>query len=122
MALNGAKNAAVLAAQILAVADDDLAAKLDKFRADTAAAIAKKDAAIAAEDLREEFPEARIITVDTLCASLGQGIAPVAAVRKAAIELGLTMVVESEGLEPTGLEEVRRCIDYLKEQDAQDGN
>ena len=30
-------------------ADDDLAAKLDKFRADTAAAIAKKDAAIAAE-------------------------------------------------------------------------
>ena len=45
-----------------------------------------------------------------------------AQVRKAAIELGLDMVVESEGLEPTGLEEVRRCIDYLKEQDAQDGN
>ena len=45
----GARNAAWLAAQILAVADDDLAAKLDKFRADTAAAIAKKDAAIAAE-------------------------------------------------------------------------
>ena len=34
---------------ILAVADDELAAKLDQFRADTAAAIAKKDAAIAAE-------------------------------------------------------------------------
>ena len=49
VALNGAKNAAYLAAAILAVADDDLAAKLDKFRADTAAAIAKKDAAIAAE-------------------------------------------------------------------------
>ena len=49
VALNGAKNAAVLAAQILAVADDELAAKLDSFRADTAAAIAKKDAAIAAE-------------------------------------------------------------------------
>lgn len=32
------------------------------------------NAAIAAEDLREEFPEARIITVDTLCASLGQGM------------------------------------------------
>ena len=32
-----------------AVADDELAAKLDQFRADTAAAIAKKDAAIAAE-------------------------------------------------------------------------
>ena len=49
VAINGAKNAAVLAAQILAVADDELAAKLDSFRADTAAAIAKKDAAIAAE-------------------------------------------------------------------------
>ena len=44
VALNGAKNAAYLA-----VADDELAAKLDSFRADTAAAIAKKDAAIAAE-------------------------------------------------------------------------
>ena len=57
VALNGAKNAAYLAVAILAVADDELAAKLDQFRADTAAAIAKKDAAIAAEDLREEFPE-----------------------------------------------------------------
>ena len=44
VALNGAKNVA-----ILAVADEDLAAKLEQFRADTAAAIAKKDAAIAAE-------------------------------------------------------------------------
>ena len=33
VALNGAKNAAYLAVAILAVADDDLAAKLDKFRA-----------------------------------------------------------------------------------------
>ena len=49
VALNGAKNAAYLAVAILAVADDGLAEKLDKFRADTAAAIAKKDAAIAAE-------------------------------------------------------------------------
>ena len=47
--MNGAKNAAYLAVAILAVADDELAAKLDQFRADTAAAIAKKDAAIAAE-------------------------------------------------------------------------
>lgn len=39
----------VSAVAILAVADDELAAKLDSFRADTAAAIAKKDAAIAAE-------------------------------------------------------------------------
>ena len=42
VALNGAKNAAYLAVAILAVADDELAAKLDSFRADTAAAIAKK--------------------------------------------------------------------------------
>ena len=49
VAMNGAKNAAYLAVAILAVADDELAAKLDQFRADTAAAIAKKDAAIAAE-------------------------------------------------------------------------
>ena len=49
VALNGAKNAAYRAVAILAVSDDELAAKLDSFRADTAAAIAKKDAAIAAE-------------------------------------------------------------------------
>ena len=49
VALNGAKNAAYLAVAILAVADEELAGKLDQFRADTAAAIAKKDAAVAAE-------------------------------------------------------------------------
>ena len=49
VALNGAKNAAYLAVAILAVSDEELAAKLEKFRADTAASIAKKDAAIAAE-------------------------------------------------------------------------
>ncbi len=46
--------------------------------------------------------------------SLGAGEAPVAAVREKAIELGLTMVVESEGLKPDGLSEVTRCFDYLK--------
>ena len=45
--------------------------------------------------------------------SLGSGQAPVREVRKKAMELGLDMVVESEGLDPTGLEEVRRCIEYL---------
>ena len=49
VALNGAKNAAYLAVSILAVGDEALAAKLDAFRADTAAAITKKDAAISAE-------------------------------------------------------------------------
>lgn len=51
--------------------------------------------------------------------SLGLGKAPVKAVRETAIALGLDMVVESEGLDPTGLEEVKRCIDFLKEVDAQ---
>ena len=49
VAINGAKNAAVLAAQILAVADDELAAKLDAKRASDAAAVLAKDAKISAE-------------------------------------------------------------------------
>ena len=49
VALNGAKNAAYLAVSILALSDEELTAKLEKFRADTAEAIAKKDAAIRAE-------------------------------------------------------------------------
>ena len=46
--------------------------------------------------------------------SLGLGNAPVAAVCDWAIKNGVDMVVESEGLEPTGCEEVKRCIDYLR--------
>jgi sugar phosphate isomerase/epimerase len=53
--------------------------------------------------------------------SLGMGAAPVAAVRNCAIDLGFKMVVESEGLDPTGIEEVQRCITYLKSLDAADG-
>ena len=49
VALNGAKNAAVLAAQILAVADDELAAKLDAAREDMAKQIAEKEAKLQAE-------------------------------------------------------------------------
>lgn len=49
VALNGSKNAAYLAAAILALSDEELAGRLDAFRAETAAAIAKKDAAIARE-------------------------------------------------------------------------
>lgn len=33
-----------------------------------------QSASIAAEDLRQEFPEAKICVVDSLCASLGQGL------------------------------------------------
>lgn len=46
--------------------------------------------------------------------SLGSGTAPVRAVHDRAKELGLTIVVESEGLDPTGPAEAKRCIDYLK--------
>lgn len=49
--------------------------------------------------------------------SLGQGEAPVLAVREKALAMGLRMVVESEGCDPTGLEEVKRCIDFLKAQE-----
>ena len=45
--------------------------------------------------------------------SLGLGAAPVLAVREKAMALGIQMIVESEGLEPTGLEEVKRCIEFL---------
>ena len=31
-----------------------------------------------------------------------------------AIKNNVLMVVESEGLEPTGIEEVRRCMEYLR--------
>ncbi len=49
VALNGAKNAAVLAAQILAVEDSSLAARLDAARAEMAAQIAEKEARLQAE-------------------------------------------------------------------------
>ena len=46
VAINGGANAALLAAQILAVADGDLAAKLDAKRASDAANVLEKDAGI----------------------------------------------------------------------------
>ncbi len=49
VAINGAKNAAVLAAQILAVSDEALSAKLDAARADMAAQIAEKEARLQEE-------------------------------------------------------------------------
>jgi len=45
--------------------------------------------------------------------SLGQGTAPVKEVREYALAHGQEIVVESEGLDPTGEEEVKRCIDFL---------
>lgn len=46
VAINGAKNAALLAAQILAVEDATLAEKLDQMRKENAAAVLAKDAAL----------------------------------------------------------------------------
>ena len=49
VAINGAKNAAVLAAQILAVSDDGLAARLDAAREQMSSQIAEKEARLQAE-------------------------------------------------------------------------
>ena len=49
VAVGGAKNAAVLAAQILAVSDDDLAARLEQDRQAMAKAIAEKEAKLQTE-------------------------------------------------------------------------
>ena len=46
--------------------------------------------------------------------SLGAGSAPVLAIREWAKKNNVLMVVESEGLNPTGPEEVERCITFLK--------
>ena len=49
VALNGAKNAAVLAAQILAVSDDVLASRLDEARVEMSRQIAEKEAKLQVE-------------------------------------------------------------------------
>ncbi|MDR3226919.1 MAG: 5-(carboxyamino)imidazole ribonucleotide mutase [Prevotellaceae bacterium] len=47
VALNGAKNAAILAAQILSLADSDIAEKIQKFKTDLANKITKANADLA---------------------------------------------------------------------------
>ena len=46
---------------------------------------------------------------------LGKGEAPVAAVYQKAVQMGIPMVVESETLTPSGMDEARVCIEYLNE-------
>ena len=46
--------------------------------------------------------------------AIGEGKAPVKAVREWALKNGIRMVIESEGLDPTGPEEVNRCITFLR--------
>ena len=48
VALDGAKNAAILAVQMLAVADEALFAKFEEFKADLASKIAKANKELAA--------------------------------------------------------------------------
>lgn len=48
---------------------------------------------------------------------LGRGTAPVKEVMNKAKELGIVMVVESETLTPSGLEEALTCSEFLKEND-----
>ncbi|MBQ3094474.1 MAG: 5-(carboxyamino)imidazole ribonucleotide mutase [Clostridia bacterium] len=49
VAIDGAENAAILAAQILALSDDELASKLEAMREDMTAAVLKKEAALQEE-------------------------------------------------------------------------
>ena len=46
--------------------------------------------------------------------SVGEGRAPIKAIREWANQNNVLMVIESEGLNPTGLQEVERCITFLK--------
>lgn len=48
---------------------------------------------------------------------LGRGTAPVADVYAKAVELNVPMVVESETLTPSGMDEARVCIEYLHTQE-----
>ena len=46
--------------------------------------------------------------------SVGSGEAPILAIRDWCLKNDVLMVIESEGLDPTGPEEVGRCITYLR--------
>lgn len=46
--------------------------------------------------------------------AVGEGEVDIPAIRELALELGINMIVESEGCDPTGVEEVGRSIRYLR--------
>ena len=52
---------------------------------------------------------------DAVGKSVGEGETPVKDICKWAEDNGVLVVVESEGLDPTGLKEVKRCIDFLND-------
>ncbi len=64
--------------------------------------------------LRDGIPATETGNNSVVGKALGEGKAPVAAIRQAALDLGIFMVVESGGLDPTGPEEVGRCMRYLR--------
>lgn len=64
--------------------------------------------------LKDGFPSEDKLERGAVGKSVGSGSAPVLEVIAKANELGMLLVVESEGLDPTGPEEVKRCIDFLK--------
>ena len=78
--------------------------------------IAGKDPVQTLEAMKERTPLIHLKDGDEKShgSSLGSGTAPVAQVREKAMELGMHIVVESEGLEPDGISEVGRCMDWLK--------
>ena len=65
---------------------------------------------------RVKFIHLKDGTKDKIGKSLGLGTAPVRAVLEKALATNRAIVVESEGLEPTGKDEVARCMDFLKAQ------
>ena len=84
--------------------------------------VAKQDPIALLERLKDRVPVIHLKDGDANGRgfSLGQGTAPAAAVRRFAIDHGMMIVVESEGLDPTGCEEVQRCIDFLHDEDKKD--
>ena len=65
--------------------------------------------------LKDGIPSEDGFEAGSVGKSVGSGKAPIDKIIAKAEELGLLMVVESEGLDPTGRDEVARCMDYLKE-------
>ena len=66
---------------------------------------------LVSKDTKGSFADAKNGAVGK---SVGSGDAPVTLVRDWALKNGVLMVIESEGLDPTGPEEVKRCIDFLR--------
>lgn len=67
---------------------------------------------------RSKFVHIKDGLPDRTAKSLGQGYAPVVDCVNKAKELGLTMIVESEGCVPDGIAEIKRCYKFLKKLEA----